>query len=75
MSKSIVCENKALYQYIAAIPVFENVLLHYHANLSLEVVLRVRNCTHGCVPGYSNVQIFNEKAYAEGEEYADDYAN
>ena len=49
MSKSIVCENLALYQYIAAIPAFENVLLHYHENLSLEVVLRVRKCTHMAV--------------------------
>ena len=29
----------------------------------------------GCVPGYSNVQIFPEEVYTEEEEYADDYTN
>ena len=40
---------------------------------SIRDVLRVRNCTHGCAPGYSNVQILNEKAYVEDEDYAEDW--
>ena len=42
----------------------KTLLLHYHENLSLVVVLRVRNCTHGCVPGYSNVQITTRRCTA-----------
>ena len=46
------------YSHIQQLSQFsKTLLLHYHENLSLVVVLRVRNCTHGCVPGYSNVQI------------------
>ena len=31
--------------------------------------------SYGYVPGYSNVQVFNEERYDKKEEYADDCAN
>ena len=70
---------KSLFSKVSPVVVFRSLpssrnvfFLHYHENLSLEVVLRVRKCTHMAMslrPGS------NEGMYEQKEEYADDYAN